>query len=427
MDFKNDKKLHHKFLLRNFQYYRNLSDTAREKYLKRLVKFIDYKNFYAEGDLDLTYEMIVSIAATAIQITFGLNKYLIKSISNIHIYPDLFITRYKNLARGQTVAMNSISISWKHFQEGYDKSMDNRNVGLHEMAHAIEFDFLYSDRYDNNYADFYDAWITLVDEHLEKFDPVEKSFLRKYAAKNEREFFAVCIEHFFETPEELEKLAPDIYKLLIAILNQNPKNYKNDYKLKAQTILDLSKLKNFRYRQWRLPITLTLSGFFAGPVLLGILLNKTIMSFNTLFYSVLVISFVTAIIQFRFYLKYINKAFIIYILYNIFGLAVPIMSLVLAINFFICISDNQSYFFKIHQYKTFSNPFSEDKELNRLELYFNEINTAKIVYINLDKNQHPRYKTLIVKTKTGLFGLKVIKSKEWMDTKKKQKNNRIYI
>lgn len=44
-------------------------------------------------------------------------------------------------------------------------------------------------------------------------------------------FFAVCVEYFFEVPDVLRDLKPDIYATLCAMLNQDPLNYQNDYKL----------------------------------------------------------------------------------------------------------------------------------------------------------------------------------------------------
>ena len=59
----------------------------------------------------------------------------------------------------------------------------------------------------------------------------EDSFLRNYAGKSEREFFAVCIEHFFEAPKEFSDELPDIYIPLCNLLNQDPRNAHCDYLL----------------------------------------------------------------------------------------------------------------------------------------------------------------------------------------------------
>ncbi len=59
----------------------------------------------------------------------------------------------------------------------------------------------------------------------------EESFLRKYAGVNKQEFFAVCIEHFFEVPEKFQHNLPKIFHHLCVLLNLDPLNEKDDYKV----------------------------------------------------------------------------------------------------------------------------------------------------------------------------------------------------
>jgi Mlc titration factor MtfA (ptsG expression regulator) len=44
--------------------------------------------------------------------------------------------------------------------------------------------------------------------------------IRSYAFTNIFEFFAVLLEHFFESPEELAKEQPEMYSILRSMLNQ---------------------------------------------------------------------------------------------------------------------------------------------------------------------------------------------------------------
>ena len=78
------------------------------------------------------------------------------------------------------------------------------------------------------------------------FEKVKESknlfpYLRQYAFVNEHEFFAVCVEHFFETPSTFLKEMPDVYQILTNLLNQNPLNINQDYKLMDA----LEGIKNF--------------------------------------------------------------------------------------------------------------------------------------------------------------------------------------
>jgi MtfA peptidase len=39
---------------------------------------------------------------------------------------------------------------------------------------------------------------------------------------NEHEFFAVAVENFFERPQEFKNAIPELYAILIKLLNQDP-------------------------------------------------------------------------------------------------------------------------------------------------------------------------------------------------------------
>ncbi len=49
----------------------------------------------------------------------------------------------------------------------------------------------------------------------------EESLFRKYASVNEDEFFAVCIEIYFEQPHQLFEYNPSLYKTLSNLLHQD--------------------------------------------------------------------------------------------------------------------------------------------------------------------------------------------------------------
>ncbi len=61
-------------LYRNSEYYRNLSDSEKERFEKRVFEFIAYKKFHKMGDFEISDEMKVLIATTATQITFGFSR-----------------------------------------------------------------------------------------------------------------------------------------------------------------------------------------------------------------------------------------------------------------------------------------------------------------------------------------------------------------
>lgn len=51
---------------------------------------------------------------------------------------------------------------------------------------------------------------------------MDHHFLRKYAGTDEREFFSVCVEHFFEDPNGFKTHLPQLYQHLTMLMKQDP-------------------------------------------------------------------------------------------------------------------------------------------------------------------------------------------------------------
>jgi Mlc titration factor MtfA (ptsG expression regulator) len=221
------RKIHLKYaeltLSSKFEYYQKLNDKNKTKFLRRLLNFIDEKEFHGSGGLQLTDEMIVLISASAIQLTFGLDEYRLEHFSKIFVYPKAYYSKIsKQYHKGETNLGGAIALSWSHFTEGYNKPNDKVNLGLHEMAHALRFDKFKSDDYDEFFNTYYDKWQIIAKEEFTKTKENKISFFREYGGTNLNEFFAVCVESFFESPAEFKKMHPGIYRHMCVLLNQDP-------------------------------------------------------------------------------------------------------------------------------------------------------------------------------------------------------------
>jgi Mlc titration factor MtfA (ptsG expression regulator) len=209
-------------LLKSFPYYRKLSDKMKIRFMLRLQKFINSKTFSGCDGLEITDEIRVLISAAAIQLTFGLDRYLMDHFSEIFVYPEIFLSRVNDeYHKGETNIRGAIVFSWKDFYEGYAVENDKFNLGLHEMAHALELSKRL-DGFDEFFSGYFSKWAAVALYEYENINNDRASFLRKYGGANIHEFFAVCVEHFFEAPAEFNSKLPDIYRHLGILLKQNP-------------------------------------------------------------------------------------------------------------------------------------------------------------------------------------------------------------
>lgn len=210
-------------LSRHFSYFSRLTAANQEKFLHRLKNFIDIKIFIIH-DKSGFREMPILISAAAVMLSFGLNNYLLPHFKFIHIFPAEFIgvNPFLRVLAGN-VSGSSIRISWKHFLEGYQFPHDGENVGLHEMAHAYYFqNFETSKNPDENFVTHFPAFNSFGNKVFQWEKSPGNDFYSEYALKNFQEFWAESVELFFERPVQLKAAYPDLYKIMAAILNQDP-------------------------------------------------------------------------------------------------------------------------------------------------------------------------------------------------------------
>lgn len=210
-------------LSRHFSYFNRLTAADQQKFLYRLKNFMDIKIFIIH-DKSGFREMPILISAAAIMLSFGLNSYALPHFKFIHIFPAEFIgvNPFLRVLAGN-VSGSSIRISWKHFLEGYQFPHDGENVGLHEMAHAYYFqNFETNKNPDENFVTHFAAFNSFGNKVFRQEKSPGNDFYSEYALKNFQEFWAESVELFFERPAQLKAVYPDLYRVMAAILNQDP-------------------------------------------------------------------------------------------------------------------------------------------------------------------------------------------------------------
>jgi len=214
-----------KLLEKSFAYYRELGPAERRRFERRVAEFLVDKEFTARGDLPVTEEMKTLVAACAVQLTFGLPPVRLRHFRQIILYPEAyFSTVDRRYHLGEVNAAGAIVLSWKHFVEGYRVPNDARNVGLHEMAHALllENRTRYNGEYDFLDQRSLDYFLECAEAEHARSQRGEPGLLRAYAHTNPAEFFSAAVEVFFENPAVMTREAPQLYGALKDLLHQDP-------------------------------------------------------------------------------------------------------------------------------------------------------------------------------------------------------------
>jgi Mlc titration factor MtfA (ptsG expression regulator) len=218
--------LYEEVLGKHCHFYKLLNPASRQVFTRRVIEFISKKTFIIHDEAGFK-EMPILVSAASVQLSFGLDNYLLPHFRYIHIYPEEFLRLHPQLCFLEgNVSGNSIRLSWKHFLKGMQNGEDGQHVGLHEMAHALYYQAFVCENYvDCSFRDFFENFN--VDGN--KVYAVEKDntggLYSGYAIKNIQEFWAESIEIFFEKSRELKSMYPALYDCLKTLLNQDPATY----------------------------------------------------------------------------------------------------------------------------------------------------------------------------------------------------------
>ena len=217
-------------ILRNrFKFYKKLNEKQKLHFEHRVASFIIDKTFIGREGQQITDDIKVLVSATAAMVTFGFRDFYIGLMDKIFVYPDEFYSNMNDAYhKGEfNPRLNALVISWKHFEQGFNISNDNLNLGIHEFAHAIHLNSM-KER-DVSSTIFKDSFKELTDYLSEnkslRDELIASEYFRDYAFTNQFEFLAVVIESFIETPTEFKNQFPKIYSYTKQMLNFNFAGY----------------------------------------------------------------------------------------------------------------------------------------------------------------------------------------------------------
>jgi len=234
--FEEKKASYHKILDDYNPYYKSLGAAGQERFIRRTISFMHSKHFQYVG-IEAEEKMPVLISATAIQLTFGLKHYLLDYFKTIYVMKDNYRYGLSAVPFEGHVNDNGIYLSWNNFIREYSDYTDGENVGLHEMAHALTYvNFTVQDGMDYSFRYKFHKFSRIGRPIFARMQQGETNLLNKYGATSYDEFWAVCIESFFERPFPFREQMPHLYYALCRLLNQDPST-----KDKILTGLDLSK------------------------------------------------------------------------------------------------------------------------------------------------------------------------------------------
>ncbi len=207
--------------------YRRLPDAERRRFEGAVAVFLAEQRITGPRDAPLEEDLRVLVAASAVIVAFGRRGYHYPRTRDVIVYDGAFDERYRDDTRdpkylGMVHGAGPILLSAQALRDGFRRPHDGRNVGLHELAHVLDFDVGQADGVPSFMPwRAVDPWLRLIHEETRRVR-ASQSILREYAATNEAEFFAVATELFFEQPARMREKHPRLYDLLKQAYAQDP-------------------------------------------------------------------------------------------------------------------------------------------------------------------------------------------------------------
>lgn len=231
-----------KILEKNVSLYHILPAELKPELYGRMNIFMDEKEFYGCADLEVTEEMIVTIAANACILLLNRDKKCFPGFTSILIYPDTYVAKQVNYdgyveihedshRAGEAWHRGPVVLSWSDVLHGSLDHSDGHNVVLHEFAHKLDEENTIMDglpvlRNNKDYAEWAEVLSKEYESLLIRVDKGKNTVIDSYGASSPVEFFAVATESFFEKPVQMQTKLPELYAQLKKFYGLDPASWR---------------------------------------------------------------------------------------------------------------------------------------------------------------------------------------------------------
>ena len=222
-----------------FPFVARLNDDERSRLRDLAILFMHSKQISGAGGLELNQEMKLGIAVQACVLILELGIEHYDGWVEIIVYPDEFMPRHEirnehGLVEtdemsyaGQAWLRGPVILSWADVEHAGE--MDGMNVVIHEFAHKLDmlngeangFPPLHAGMDRRKWSQ---AFTAAYQDLCRRVRAGEHTEIDPYATASPAEFFAVVSEAFFELPDIVRAVYPQVYEQLALFYRQDPAN-----------------------------------------------------------------------------------------------------------------------------------------------------------------------------------------------------------
>ncbi len=227
------------FLNQNLPLYSKLPPDLQITLHEKIGEFVATTYFEGCGDLELTDEMILTVAAQACVLILKHEGPPYPNLKTVLLYPSTFqstvkernsmgvVTEREVRRLGESWSNGTVILAWDSVARGARNIQDGHNVTLHEFAHQLDQEngntdgvpFLESQEAYRTWASVLGDGYSLLIKQTERR---KKTVLDNYGATNLAEYFAVATEAFFEKPRQMKRKRANLYEELMQYYQLDP-------------------------------------------------------------------------------------------------------------------------------------------------------------------------------------------------------------
>ncbi|ALP51952.1 hypothetical protein Tel_01700 [Candidatus Tenderia electrophaga] len=216
-----------------------LDHKQRHRLRELASHFLHEKAIVGAGEIELTDEMRVWIAAQACLLILNLDLDYFSGWHEVIVYPDAFVARHEHhdeagvvheLEReleGESWQQGPVILAWADARPGVRPYGHGSNVILHEFAHKLDMlngaaNGMPPLHAQMSRSDWTDALSQAYAHLCAQLNAGGQVAIDPYAGEDPAEFFAVMSETFFELPQVLFESYPEVYRQFGLFYRQDP-------------------------------------------------------------------------------------------------------------------------------------------------------------------------------------------------------------
>jgi Mlc titration factor MtfA (ptsG expression regulator) len=203
-------------LQQHMPYYQQLTPENKKQFRDRVFLYIEGHDFSAQAMDDVPEDVKLVIAASAVQLTFGFDDFLLDRFEKIIIYPKPFPSpQYpRNFHASEIYEEDGVILyAAEHLMLGFMQPKQYYNIALHELVKAFRV------QYPNI------EFPELPDDIWEKMETVSgfsKEAIHRWINLEGLSPIPISIVHFFMYPQAFQAVLPDLFELYTRLFRQNP-------------------------------------------------------------------------------------------------------------------------------------------------------------------------------------------------------------